>query len=127
MTVRLILPLVVLLVVAGCSDMPPDWTRNETVSMPNGWNGPYPYSCGNDIEGVESVTGKKVEKLETMRGPYTHAIDEVYAVVWLGFLNGKLRYYQATWRVKGRMAEFEQGRDLCHARYIPDIPVPRRR
>lgn len=125
MIARLVSLFAIMLFVTGCSvvvgvsarifyDMPPEWTWDDDR-----------YNCGDDIEDVENLTGRRVQRLETVRGPYNHAIREDDAVIWLGFEDGKLRYYQITWPVKGRMAELDSGHDVCENKTVPDISEPR--
>lgn len=73
--------------------------------------------CGTSPQELQALSGREVHELDSPDGWKTHFISDGETVVWFGFEKEKLRYYQPTWPVKDKMAQYTLF-DLCQNRFI---------
>jgi hypothetical protein len=91
------------MVLTGCSCGPAKWAEETENRL----------SCGLTADDVRSISGRDVQHLDVPRDWTTHLIRDGSTDLWLGFVDGKLRWSQILWAQKMMKMAMYSRRDLC--------------
>ncbi len=100
---KLIVPILLSLVVVGCSCGPARWADEA----------PDRLQCGMTVAEVRITIGKDITALDVPRDWTTHMVRDGSTDLWLGFPEGRLRWVQVLWAQKMQVMAMYQRRDLC--------------
>jgi hypothetical protein len=93
---------VVGLVLAGCACGPARWAEETDNRL----------TCGLTVDEVRSIAGR-IQEFDVPRDWTTHVVQYGSTELWLGFVDGKLRWSQILWAQKMMKMAMYSRRNLC--------------